>query len=83
MMGGVQRHGMGLRPPGDGPRGDHRALFAVNDHDLACVTHDYKQSWRRRIEREASRIQAVDLDASRELPFFMSTISIDPFAPLF
>src|SRR3989442_4326640 len=66
MMGGIQRHGMGLRASGDRPRGDHRALFAVNDHHVARVPHNYKHSWRRRIECEACGIQALDLDASRK-----------------
>jgi len=45
--------------------------------------HDYKQSWRRRIEREASRIQAVDLDASREFAVLYVDDFDRPFRTLF
>ena len=69
-MGYIQRHGMGLRATGDRPRGDHRPLFTVDDHDLACVTHNYEHSWRRRIQNKARGIQAVNFNTSDKFAVF-------------
>src|SRR5437016_5525585 len=66
VVGRIQVHGMRLRPPGDRPRSDHLAFFAINDHHLAGVAHYYKHSWRPRIQHQPSGIQPLDLYASRE-----------------
>jgi hypothetical protein len=68
MMGCVQTRGMGHRASGDWPLGDDGAFFEINYRNMAVpfhnVSHSDVQSFPGRIDCDAGRITAGELNAA-------------------